>query len=199
MKNMKNLKIIIIVLLLAVLLVGAYVLYQKLAPSMQMDQLATAPAATQAQGETGEATEPAKTPAPDFTLHDVDGNTYKLSDFQGKPVILNFWASWCDPCKMEMPAFQRKFEEYGDEINFLIVNMTDGARETVEKASGHVSTNGFTFPVFYDIEQEAAITYGVMSLPTTYFLDAEGNFVAQGRGMLTDEALDRGIAMLLES
>ena len=196
--NMKTIKIVIIVLLLAILIVGAYVLYNKLAPSMQMSNLATAPAATAPQnGEEAEGTEPPKTPAPDFTTYDIDDNSYKLSDFQGKPVILNFWASWCGPCQMEMPDFQKKFEEYGDDIHFMIVNMTDGVRETVEKASGFIAEKGFTFPVYYDVYQEAATTYGVMSLPTTYFIDAEGNFVAQGRGMLNEEALQQGIDLLL--
>ena len=194
---MKTLKILIVVLLLAVLIVGAYVLYSKLAPMMDVGGLQTA--ATQSQDGPQESQEPEKTAAPDFTLHDVDGNTSKLSDFQGKPVILNFWASGCTPCKMEMPDFQRKFETYGEDIHFLIVNMTDGKRETLEKASKFIEDNGFTFPVYYDVEQEAAYTYGVMSLPTTYFIDAEGYLVAQGRGTLSADALQNGIDMLLGS
>ena len=196
---MKALKVIIVILAMAIILVGAYVLYNKLAPSLQMDQLATQPAA-QAQtqeGETGEASEPEKTLAPDFTLHSLDGSTAKLSDFRGKPVVLNFWASWCGPCRMEMPDFQEKFDQYGEEVNFLIVNMTDGVRETVEKASAHIEKEGFTFPVYYDVDQEAAYLYGVMSLPTTYFLDAEGYLVAQGQGALDADTLQRGIDMVL--
>lgn len=194
---MKNIKILIGVLLLAILLVGAYVLYNKLAPTLQMSQLATTPAVTASAQEGEEATEPEKNPAPDFTLHDIDGNTTKLSDYQGKPVILNFWASWCGPCKMEMPDFQRMYEQYGEEINFLLVNMTDGIRETVDKASKHVADEGYTFPVFYDVEQEAAYTYGVTAMPTTYFIDAEGNFVAYGQGALDADTLQKGIDMLL--
>ena len=199
---MRMIRLLITILVLAVLITGAYVLYNKLAPSLNMSNLAvapgaSAPAATEAT-EAAEATEPEKVPAPDFTTYDIDDNEYKLSDFQGKPVILNFWASWCGPCQMEMPDFQKKFEEYGEDINFMIVNMTDGVRETVEKASGYVNHHGFTFPVYYDVYQEAATTYGVMSLPTTYFIDAEGNFVAQARGMLSEEALQSGIDLLLE-
>ncbi len=190
----KSLKIIIVFLLLAILLVGAYVLYNQLAPSLQMNQLATQPA-----GETTpDGTEEPKTPAPDFTAYDLDGNAYKLSDFQGKPVILNFWASWCGPCQMEMPDFQEKFDAYGEEINFLLVNLTDGIRETVEKASGFIADKGYSFPVYYDAYQEAAIAYRITGMPVTYFIDAEGNLVAQGSGALNSEVLQTGIDMLLE-
>ena len=195
---MRMIRLLITVLALGILITGAYVLYQKLAPSVEQNNLAVAPgAAAPAEEEVQETTEPQTYPAPDFTLHDIDDKEYKLSDFRGKPVILNFWASWCGPCQMEMPDFQEMYGLYGEEIHFLMVNMTDGVRETVEKASGFIAEKGFTFPVYYDVYQEAAETYGVMSLPTTYFIDAEGNLVAQGRGMLNQEALQSGIDLLL--
>ena len=195
---MRMIRLLATVLILGILVTGAYVLYDRLAPSLEMNNLAVAPGATApAATEATEPTEPEKVAAPDFTLYDIDDNQYKLSDFRGKPVILNFWASWCGPCQMEMPDFQEKYGEYGEDIHFLMVNMTDGVRETVEKASGFIAEKGFNFPVYYDVYEEAAMTYGVMSLPTTYFIDAEGYFVAQGRGMLNEEALQSGIDLLL--
>ena len=87
-----------------------------------------------------EETRPA---APDFTVYDQAGNSYRLSDFQGMPVVLNFWASWCGPCKNEMPAFQKAFEIYGQDVHFLIVNLTDGQIETVETAYSQLLAEGF--------------------------------------------------------
>ena len=190
----KNLKVIIVFLLLAIWLVGAYVLYNKLAPSLQMDQLAT-----QSAGESApEGTEAPKTSAPDFTVYDLEGESHKLSDFQGKPVVLNFWASGCGPCQMEMPDFQEMFDTYGEDIHFLLVNLTDGIRETVEKASGFIADKDYTFPVYYDVNQEAAMSYRISGVPVTYFIDAEGYLVAQGNGALNAEVIQTGIDMLLE-
>ena len=191
---MKAIKVIIMILVLAILITGAYVLYNKLAPTVENNQLAT-----EAPAETGaEETEPSKTAAYDFTVYDAEGNKHKLSDFQGKPVIMNFWATWCGYCKMEMPDFQKKFEEYGEDIHFLMINMTDGQQETFEKASQYVEKEGFTFPVYYDMDWEVQNAYRVSSLPITFFIDAEGNFVANGRGALNEKTLQAGIDMLLE-
>ena len=102
-KTYKILKLLIWVLVFAVILTGAYVLYNKLSAQAAPGSIATTPvvvedptAETEAQGSL----------APDFTVYDFDGIAHKLSDFRGKPVILNFWASWCGPCVSEMPEFQ---------------------------------------------------------------------------------------------
>ncbi len=136
--------------------------------------------------------------APDFTVEDLSGKKHKLSDFRGKPVILNFWASWCGPCKMEMPDFEELYNEYGDKIHFLMVNMTDGYQETKEKATAHIDSEGYTFPVYYDTNMEAAYAYGVSSIPATYFIDSEGYPVVYGVGALDKETLLTGIEMFPE-
>src|SRR5699024_5754406 len=120
-----------------------------------------------------------------------------LSDFIGKPVILNFWASWCVPCKKEMPDFDELYAEYGEDIHFVMVNMTDGSRETLEGASEFIEEQGYSFPVYYDTEYDAAITYGVTALPTTYFIDAEGYLVAHALSALDRETILTGIDMIL--
>lgn len=136
------------------------------------------------------------TKAIDFTMEDKDGNSVSLYSKIGKPIIVNFWASWCSPCKAELPDFQLAYEEYGAEVEFMMVNLTDGRSETVEGASGFINAQGYTFPVYYDINQEGAMAYYVASIPTTYFIDAEGNIVAYAQGMLDYDTLLQGIDMI---
>ena len=139
-----------------------------------------------------ERTEPK---APDFTVFDNEGNPVKLSDYLGKPVVLNFWASWCGPCQREMPAFQQKFLELGSEVQFLMVNLT-GGRETVDSASSFISKNGYTFPVFFDTSYSASNAFSVYSIPATYFIDAEGYIVANAVGAINEDVIGQGIDMI---
>ena len=183
---------IIIALALVLLIAGASVLYHRLGEDLSPEQLAVAE--TTAPEETG--TEPPSIPAPDFTVYDAAGNPVKLSDYFGKPIILNFWASWCGPCKMEMPDFNEKSQALEGEVQFLMINMTDGGRETVETASAFIEEQGYTFPVFFDTTSEAAYTYGAYSLPTTFFIDADGNAVAQATGAIGADVLQQGIDMI---
>lgn len=136
--------------------------------------------------------------APDFTVYDADGNPVQLSDFRGKPVVLNFWASWCGPCKSEMPDFDTKAAELDGKVAFLMVNLTDGYQETVDSASAFIQEQGYTFPVYYDTDLSAAQAYGVSSVPVTYFIDAEGYGVGRAMGVIDALYLQTGINMILE-
>ena len=194
-KAYKALKIVLLVLIFVALLLGAKKLYDTLGSQVQLDTLVTQPAQTEVaeQTEAAQATEAVK----DLTVYDLEGNPHKLSDFRGKPVILNFWATWCGYCKMEMPDFEEAYQKYGEEIHFLMINVTDGVQETVEKASAYVAEQGYTFPVFYDTDQAAMLNYNLSGLPVTYLLDEEGQIVAWQQGMLTASTLQSGIDMLL--
>lgn len=202
-KTYKILKVLIWVLLFAVLIVGAYVLYNKLSAGMEPQSLMTMAPAQTTSSETipGESapqeTQAQKTLAPDFTAYDLEGNAYKLSDFRGKPVVLNFWASWCGPCKSEMPEFQKFYDTYGEQINFVVVNLTDGYQETKETASAYVEKQGYTFPVYYDTDVDGASAYGVNAVPVTYFIDAEGYLKAGAQGALSASRFQQGIDLLL--
>ena len=136
------------------------------------------------------------TKAPNFTVCDLAGNEVNLTDFFGKPIIINFWASWCGPCQMEMPDFDAAYTFYKDDIEFLMVNMTDGSRETIESASSFIAELEYDFPVYYDTEYSAAITYSITSLPTTYFINADGEAVAHARGAIDASTLQKGISMI---
>ncbi len=133
--------------------------------------------------------------APDFTVRNAAEEEVKLSDFAGKPVILNFWASWCGPCKSEMPYFQNMYDTYGEDVVFMMVNLT-GGRETVDTALDYIQDAEYTFPVYFDTEQDAAYAYYVSSIPATYFIDAEGNLAAYGVGALQEENILQGLELL---
>ena len=143
-------------------------------------------------------TAPEKNPnqALDFTVQDWEGNMVKLSDFFGKPIVLNFWASWCPPCKAELPDFDDACKKYDGEVVFLMVNMTDNQIETVEVAKDFIKTYGYDFPVYFDVSYEAAMVYGVRSIPQTYFINAEGEAVATATGMISAAQLEQGIGMI---
>ena len=185
MNNKK--KIFTILLIFALFVGGASMLYKQLVKGTNVDQLSN----QQNQDDSKQLEQ-----APDFVVYDVQGNEVKLSDYIGKPIVLNFWASWCPPCKMEMPDFNEMHLELGEDIKFLMINVTDGSRETLKTASDYIADNKYTFTVLYDLKSNASSIYGVRSMPTTFFINSEGYLVAYATGAIDLATLKRGIDMI---
>lgn len=177
--------LIAVALLLVALISGAYALYDVLGNSYTGS--VTAPPSVSQSG---------RDMAPDFTVLDGNGNEVKLSDFSGIPVVLNFWATWCGPCRNELPDFDAMAKEFQGQTAFMMVNLTDGYSETVASVSKFVTENGYTFPVYFDTKSEAAYAYGVNAVPATYFIGADGTIVSYHIGMIDGASLRQGIENL---
>ena len=159
-------------------------------------EAANAPSSETAEEE---STEEEKIQAPDFTLVDQYGETHTLSDYKGKTVFLNFWATWCPPCKGEMPDIQKLYEKYGSNGEDLVVlgvanpktdenpYNQDGTQEEVEK---FLTDNGYTFPVVMDTTGEIFSVYGIRSFPTTFMIDKDGNVFGYAQGALSPDMME---------
>ena len=178
--NQSTYKLIIILLVLVIVIGGSMLLYRNLGQNIDLGELVPTESISQ-------------NAAPDFTVTDGDGNEVKLSDFRGKGGVLNFWASWGGPCKSEMPHFQEAFEEHGENVQFLMVNMSDAFGDSRADAQKVLEQNGYTFPVFYDTKAECAYGYGISGIPVTVFIDADGNIVSMKTGMISKADLERRI------
>lgn len=131
--------------------------------------------------------------APDFTLTNLEGQEISLSDFRGKKVVLNFWASWCGPCRKEMPAMQKFYEAYKDKnVEVIAVNLTHFERKR-EHVDEFVNEFGLTFPIPLDVDNEQYETYNVLTIPTTYFLDENGVIKERHLGPMTYEFMKNTI------
>ncbi|MDI9471115.1 MAG: TlpA disulfide reductase family protein [Bacillota bacterium] len=174
------------------------------APSTTLDSVTVAPPeTTKTNDAAGSETAGAKTEAsdseyqaPDFTLSNNLGETHSLSEFRGRIIVLNFWASWCPPCRAEMPMLDAWYKEIKDrdDIVFIAVDLTDGGRETRDAADRFIAGEGYSFPYYYDERQagtpSAAELYYVQSIPTTWIIAPDFNLFYQHRGILTRDQLD---------
>jgi len=223
MNRRRIITFIVLAALLVVVIVGAETLYDYLREEAPADMPLTPPVQSGGtdnspspndQGDSGEnatadeqegsgenaaadVQDDKRTPAPDFIVQDIDGNDVKLSDMLGRPVVLNFWASWCPPCRAEMPEFDQLYGELGEKVSFMMVCVVDGSRETRESGWAFIEENGYVFPVFFDTRQEAAMQYRIRSIPTTLFIDADGYVVTWAEGAISEETLRLGISYIM--
>ena len=133
-------------------------------------------------------------PAPDFTLTDQYGETHTLSDYQGQTVFLNFWATWCGPCKMEMPDIQALYEEWDENAGDLVVlgvaGPGIGQEGSAEDIAAFLEENGYTYPVVMDDTGALFYQYGISAYPTTFMIDTEGNVFGYVQGAVSREVMD---------
>ncbi len=133
--------------------------------------------------------------APDFSLHDLSGKTVSLSQQRGKPVLVNFWATWCDACKEETPALQRLHSRLGGTgLVILGVSMDEDAPKSVPPFA---RAYGLTFPLLIS-DRQAVADYQVRGLPTSYLIDADGRVVRRWVGPLDAQAVENDILALLK-
>lgn len=188
----QNVIIIILSVLLVALIAVAAVAYGALTKDYVPNDVL--PAQTSGSGAVTEAVEA----APDFTMNDADGNAVSLSDFLGKPIVINFWATWCPPCKSELPTFDAAYAAYGEDVQFIMLNLTDGYRDTVDSVKTFVSDGGYTFPVYYDTALEGANAYSAYSIPMTVFIDTDGAVTYTKIGIISESLLTAKIEAMIE-
>lgn len=134
--------------------------------------------------------------APSFALQGLDGKTYDITKLD-KPVIINFWASWCGPCRLEAPTLVNLHQKYGDQVEIWGVNLT--MNDQLEKAQSFVDHFQFKFPIPMDTEGEVSKQYQVMSIPTTFFIDRHQTIVKVAVGLHSQEEMEQVIEQLINT
>lgn len=210
-RGKKKAGLAVILVLMVALLAGGTVLYNNLSGAVEtqaLTQATDAPAVTvapQPEGDAPAQEKPAEVAGPmpranlakDFTAYTDDGEPVRLIEKRGKPVVVNFFASWCGPCKMEMPHFDEAAKAYAGQIEFMMVNLCAYGNDTKENAKKMIADGGWTFPVYFDTDGSATVAYNVRSMPTTIFVSADGELVGQQIGAMSAAQLQAQIDKLL--
>lgn len=194
----RNLITILLVTCFILVLLACVTLRHNMSLSKQVDQDADLsaqeePSPVQNEEDRGSELTPANETlheaAVDFTMMDRYGEEHKLSEFFGKPMILNFWATWCGPCQMELPYFDEANALYQDQIQFLMIDLADGAYETREGAIAFAENKGYSFPLYFDELGEASSAFQITAIPLTIVMDADGGIIDSHLGTMSSEEL----------
>ena len=161
---------------------------------------------TNKQTSTSSSSETKATQAFDFTAMDKDGKTVKLSDFKGKKVYINMWASWCGPCMREIPELEKVYQKYKDNKDIVFLSMTspndaefknqspqDKSKDVILKKAKEL---GATYPVLFDVKDRFIINYAIRSFPTHILINSDGTFETRIAGAVTEESLTKEIEKL---
>ena len=146
--------------------------------------------------------EPEPTPNPyplatDFLFTDRSGNEYRLSDFYGKPIVINFFATWCGPCMNEMPGINELSLQYQDQVNFLIINLTSSESISPEEVFTFLSNNGYSFPLYFDTLDQGTTAYNIDAIPLSVFISEDGHVVGTNVGSLEKDQMQELIEKLI--
>lgn len=185
-----KLKAVLTIVIIAAVLFAAGMVYSKYSAKYESDIISQATKSNTVKSSDSSFA------ATDFTVYDKNSSAVSLSDFKGKPIVVNFWASWCGYCKEEMPYFQAAYATYGNDIQFVMVAMTGNGNDSHANADAVIANSGYTFPVFYDDKASASSAYSVRSFPTTLFIDRNGNIVQKQSGAMNSTTLNKYLDMI---
>lgn len=173
---------------------------QQLVPVQPQPQSRVQVQPAQPRSSAGVTTSIGRTPsvgdeAPDFTLKNPEGEKISLSDFKGQPVLINFWATWCGPCRIEMPLIEDMYQKYkGEDFVVLAVDV----EESITVVRSFVKSMSLTFPILLDYKGDVADNaYRIRAFPTSYFVGRDGNITAVHRGMMTEQIMQRYMDQVL--
>lgn len=186
----KTLKLIIYLVAIVLIFVVAILFYKSLSKGYSAADFINEQSIPTAQTQSKQA--------PSLIVYTEEKKEITLAEKKGKPVVINFWASWCPPCLEELPYFEEMFNKYKDKVEFMMVDLVDYQRETLEKGKALITQNNYTFPVFYDLKQTAARNYSLYSIPQTVFVDENGNEIKTHIGKIEKANLESYIQNLID-